>query len=82
MVGECSVKNVHDRHDLGKVDDVLAIMAGREIQMPKSDSRQADDVRVVAISLRIAAYCRLMQMHLVITTHKEKNAKDHYTRAL
>ena len=42
MFGEYSVENVHVRHDLGKVDDVLAIMAGPEIQMPKSDSRLAD----------------------------------------
>ena len=46
MFGEYSVENVHVRHDLGKVDDVLAIMAGPEIQMPKSDSRLAYDVRV------------------------------------
>jgi hypothetical protein len=46
MYGGYSVENVHGRHDLGKVDDVLAIMAGPEIQMPKSDSRLADDVRI------------------------------------
>jgi hypothetical protein len=37
MVVGCIVEVVHNRHDLGKVDDVLAIMAGPKIQMPKSD---------------------------------------------
>lgn len=44
MFGEYSVKNVRVRHGLGKVDDVLAIMAGPEIQMPKSHGRLADDM--------------------------------------